>query len=372
VKLQLPPEPRKVFYNPRMSINRDFAMLFAGSYFSPLRQLRLCDPMAGSGVRAARYLLEVPNVAHVVAADRDQISAILAQETLLLNGMRDRFSVVQSDAHRLLSDHTTDRFDIIDLDPFGSPTAFFEPALRATTDGGVIAATATDMGPLSGARPTACMRKYGVSPVRTEFEKELAIRTLASSLVTTATKLELGINLAFSHATDHYARLYAVVSKGRKEANQSIQKLGYVAYCKKCLFRSETQPLSSIQNTCPNCGSSTSTGGPYWLGPLWDKGTVESMVKRASGLASFRLSDVQKILGLIEEELDSPMLYYTTDTLASVYKTKPPSLAALVPSLARDGYQVSRTHFNPTGFRTNAPVPRIAASFRNIAKETQP
>ena len=369
-RLQLSPEPRTVFYNPRMSLNRDMAVLFASSYFPTSKMIRLCDPMTGSGVRTVRYLLEAPALGHVLAADRDQAAVNLARQTILLNGLNDRVVVIQGDAFTVLSDHARDRFDIIDLDPFGSPAPFFESALRATSDGGVIAATATDMGPLSGARPTACIRKYGVSPVRVEFEKELALRTLASSLSTTACKLELGVTIAFAHATDHYARLYAVMRKGRKLANQTLESLGYLAYCPNCLFRDESQSISTIENRCANCGSTVHIGGPFWLGPMWDKGTVNCMVQRTASLVSSRLSDVQKVLSRVSEEADAPRSYYTTEAIASVYRVKPPSLESLIHSLRAGGYKATRTHFSPTGFRTDASLQAIVACFRTVSDKS--
>lgn len=369
-KLRLPLEPRSVFYNPKMSINRDLAILFASSYFPPSKKVRLCDPMTGSGVRAVRYVLETRNVRRIVASDRDDDAAKLAQETILLNHLEDNVSVAHTDAHTLLSAHATDRFDMIDLDPFGSPAPFFESALRATVNGGVTAVTATDMGPLSGARPTACMRKYGVSPVRTEFEKELAVRTLAGCLSATACKLELGLGIAFSHATDHYARVYAVVRKGRKAANQTLTNLGYLAYCTTCLFRSDIQSISTMRTKCVNCDAAARIGGPFWLGPLWEKGSVESMVRLAPTIESSRLSEVQKMLGRVQEEMAAPRFYYTTGAMASRYSLNPPSLESLIDSLRADGYQAARTHFNSTGFRTNASLQTIVGCFRMIAEKT--
>ena len=354
-----------------MSINRDIAILFAGSHFPSTKLLHVCDPMTGSGVRTARYLLETPNVAHVIAADKESDAVELARETIRLNGLEGRANVVVNDAHSLLSDHAENRFDIIDLDPFGSPAPFFECALRATAAEGVIAATATDMGPLSGARPTACLRKYGVSAVRTEFEKEIAVRALASCLTTTASRLELGIDIAFSHTTDHYARVYAVLKKGRKAANQSLAKLGYITYCPSCLSRNDTKSISLVQNTCATCSAPTKIGGPFWLGPLWDRQTVESMIRRTPTLTSSRLSDVQKILSIIQEEMDSPRFYYTTDAIASAYTIKPPSVALLIGLLRNEGYAATRTHFNPAGFRTSAPLPTVVASIRKITEKSQ-
>jgi len=355
-----------------MSLNRDLAVLFASSHFPPAKRLRACDPMAGTGVRTARYLLETSNIASIVAGDNDRAATELVRQTVRINGLEDRATVLRSDAHTLLSQHSKDRFDLIDLDPFGSPAPFFESALRATSTGGVIAATATDMGPLSGARPSACLRKYGVSSIRTEFEKEFAVRVLASSLMSAASRLELGITIAFTHATDHYARTYAIVTKGRKEANQSLNYFGYVVYCPKCLYRVETYSVSAIPNKCANCGAATKAGGPFWVGPLWERQTVEAMIHHTPTLLSSRLNQVQRMLGLIEGEAGLPRFYYTTDSVASVYHVKPRSVVSLVESLRAGGFQASRTHFNPAGFRTNAPFPSIVASFQTRPEKAQP
>ncbi|MGA3110006.1 MAG: tRNA (guanine(10)-N(2))-dimethyltransferase, partial [Candidatus Bathyarchaeia archaeon] len=354
-RVQFTSRSSNVFYNPKMSLNRDLAILFTISHFPKDRLLQLCDPMAGSGVRAVRYALEAPNVASVVAADRLPEAAELARETVRLNNVENKISVIEADAFTLLAKNPRERFDLIDLDPFGSSSPFFESALRATVSGGVLVATATDMGPLSGARPGACKRKYGVDTIRAEFEKEIALRTMASALMTTAAKLELGINLAFSHATDHYARLYATVTKGRKAANASLLNLGFVAHCSTCLTRTTISFLSSIRGDCENCRSRISVGGPFWLGPLWDRETVRRMIQHTPLLLSTRLSEIQKTLSSIESELDSAAFYYTTDAAAAAFRTKPPSISTLLSSLRHIGYKASRTHFNPTGFRTDAP-----------------
>ena len=355
-----------------MSLNRDLAILFTISHFGKDRLLQLCDPMAGSGVRAVRYALETSNVANVVAVDRQPEAADLARETVRLNNVENKVTVIEADAYTLLAKNPRERFDLIDLDPFGSPSPFFEAALRATTSDGVLAATATDMGPLSGARPGACKRKYGVATIRTEFEKEIALRTMASALTTTAAKLELGINLAFSHATDHYARLYATVIKGRKAANESLRNLGFVTHCPNCLNRTTTTYLSSLRRECEKCGSQTSVGGPFWLGLLWDRETVRSMIQHTPLILSSRFSELQKTLDYIESEVDSAPFYYTTDEAAGTFRTKPPPISTLLSSLRGLGYQASRTHFNPRGFRTDAPTSQIASLFRTLTNEPQP
>ncbi len=352
-----------------MSLNRDLAVLFSASHFPTWRQLRLCDPMTGSGVRAARYVLETTNVANVVAADRDLKAVEAARRTIRLNGLDGKITVIESDANLLLLGHLQDRFDLVDLDPFGSPVPFFESALRATAEGGIIAATATDMGPLTGARPAACLRKYAARAIRTEFEKEIAVRILAGCMVSIAGRLDLGVKIVFAHASDHYGRVYASLTKGKTSANQSTKLLGFLQYCPNCLMRDSANSLESIHKVCRSCGSQVNTGGPIWLGSLWDSDTVQMMMKRTPTLASSRLSEIQITLSRIAEELAVRAFYYRTDTFARTLRMKPPGIVQVLEALRIAGHQASRTHFHPNGFRTTAQIEEITSLLRTLSKK---
>jgi len=357
----------RVFYNSKMNLNRDIAILFSQSHFTT--KIRVCDPMTGSGIRAVRYVLESPNVYQVVAADTDGDAVETAKQTTQINGAADKISILESDANLVLLGSTTERFDLVDLDPFGSPAPFFESAARATIDGGVIAATATDMGPLTGARAAACVRKYGVRPVRVEFEKEMAIRILAACLAAIAGRLELGVEIVFSHASDHYARIYAAIRKGRAFANQSAKMMGFIKYCPECLNRTSQYSLESIQTTCEDCGASAKIGGPIWLGSIWDARTVKVMIGHTPSLDSSRMSEVQNLLTLIDEEKSAPIFHYRTDAFAQRLKTKPPRMEQLLDALREEGYESTRTHFHPNGFRTDAKISKIASSMHSVSKK---
>jgi tRNA (guanine26-N2/guanine27-N2)-dimethyltransferase len=372
-KLSLPAQigrRQRVFYNPRMSLNRDIAILFAVSHFPSSRQLRVCDPMTASGVRAVRYVFETPNVLSVLAADNDPQTVEAARGIIRHNGLAERIMIVESDANLLLSSHTHDRFDLVDLDPFGSPAPFFENALRATLDGGVIAATATDMGPLTGARTSACVRKYGVRPIRCEFEKEMAVRILAACMCVIAGRLELGIEIVFSHASDHYARIYAKVTKGTKPSNLSTRSLGFVEYCPECLRRDSHSSLESIATSCEDCGNKTRIGGPVWLGPLWDGDTTHVMIEHTPMLQSTRLSEIQNILTCAAQEKSASAFHYRTDAFSKRLGLKPPGLGEVLNALRDAGFEATATHFSPCGFRTSASCQEIASLFQALAKKT--
>jgi len=363
------PATPKVFYNPKMSLNRDIAILFSQSYFPSSQHLRVCDPMTGTGVRAVRYLLESPNVSSVVAADKDPETADAARATVHFNGLEEQVSVIESDANLLLLSHVKEHFDLVDLDPFGSPAPFFESALRATIDGGILAATATDMAPLTGARASACMRKYGVSAVRTEFEKEAAVRVLASCLAGAAGRLGLGINIVFAHASDHYARIYAAVTKGKTPANISAKSLGFIEYCRYCLRRNSLSSLQSIRTTCEECGNKTIIGGPIWLGTLWDPSAVKRMIGHSPILMSSRLTEIQSMLARIDEEWGAPLFYYRTDVHSARLAVRPPRISSVLDALRDSGYKATRTHFDSNGFRTDAPSREVSSIVESLANK---
>jgi tRNA (guanine26-N2/guanine27-N2)-dimethyltransferase len=43
-----------------------------------------------------------------------------------------------------------DRFDVVDLDPYGSPAVFLDGAVQSVKDGGLLLVTCTDMAVLCG------------------------------------------------------------------------------------------------------------------------------------------------------------------------------------------------------------------------------
>lgn len=67
---------------------------------------------------------------------------------------------------------------MVDLDPYGTPSAFLDTAVQAVTDGGILLVTATDMANLCGNNSTACFSNYGAYPVHRPYCHEMALRIL--------------------------------------------------------------------------------------------------------------------------------------------------------------------------------------------------
>lgn len=56
------------------------------------------------------------------------------------------------DANKVMHEHfnPAERFDVVDLDPYGSPTTFLDAAVQSVKDGGLLLVTCTDMAVLCG------------------------------------------------------------------------------------------------------------------------------------------------------------------------------------------------------------------------------
>lgn len=365
------PSKAPVFYNPVMEFNRDLTVLALQAYQRIVdREIMVCDPLTGTGLRGIRFAAEVGGVRKVVLNDISQEAFRLANLNVKSNGLASKVSVKHDEANHLLSSYSAPhkRFDATDIDPFGSPVRFLDSTIRALRDGGLIAMTATDMAPLCGVHPRACIRRYGGKPLRTEYCHELAVRLLAGCLVTTAAKQDIGTHVVFSHRAEHYIRVYATVHYGAKMADESIKNMGYIRHCFTCFHRESENSMFAVgrSEVCPECGSKLNVAGPLWLGGLWDPQFVELMNvesrRRRLGLAK----KIQKMLSVIETETGAPMTYYVVDELCDSLNLPVPSVKKVVEALKDGNFRVSLTHFSSRGIRSSAPASIMKEILRSL------
>ena len=77
------------FYNKKSVLQRDLTVLALRTWLHQRRAPAVVlDAMAGSGVRALRYLLEVPQVGTAVANDSSQLALAAIGTNALLSGLR--------------------------------------------------------------------------------------------------------------------------------------------------------------------------------------------------------------------------------------------------------------------------------------------
>jgi tRNA (guanine26-N2/guanine27-N2)-dimethyltransferase len=351
------PSRAPVFYNPVMEFNRDLTVLAFQAYQRSVnREVTVCEPLTGTGIRSVRFAAEIQGVTKVLSGDINMRSAKLAKMNVAQNNLQDKVSVKHKDANRLLSENSAPkkRFDIVDIDPFGTPAPHLDAAVQALRNHGLLATTATDMAPLCGIHPKACIRKYGGRPLRTEYCQELAVRFLAGAVASTAARHEIGTHVLFSHCSDHYIRVYTQIDYGAQKADESLRQLGYVLHCFKCLHRETAPNPFKAPKVCPECGNQMDHAGPLWLGAIADRQFTEQMLQENEARAFRTSAKITKLLTLIRDEAEAPITYHVLDRLSQKLKLPAPATAAFMQALREGGFQAVLTHFNPRGIRTDA------------------
>lgn len=354
------PSKAPVFYNPAMEFNRDLAVLALQAYQRiAQRDLVVCEPLGGCGVRGVRLASEVQGICRVVVNDISHKAAKLADFNVKLNNLEDRVSVGNEDANLLLSRYAAPRkrFDYLDIDPFGSPVPYLDSAVRAVKNGGLIALTATDMAPLCGVHPKAGMRKYGGKPLRTEYCHELAVRLLIGCLASSAARHDSAVNLMFSCSEYNYVRTYATISYNAKQADKCMQNMGYILHCFTCFHR-ETQKgiISRLKEICPECGSKLQTAGPLWLGSLWNEKFCTNMKDETRRSNLRHKVKIYRMISQISAEAQGPITYYAADKFCDKFNLPTPPLSKIIVELRRSGFEAVATHFNSKAVRTDAPA----------------
>jgi tRNA (guanine26-N2/guanine27-N2)-dimethyltransferase len=349
-----------VFYNPKMSLNRDLAIVVLLAYYKSINEkLRVCEPMAGTGVRGLRFAALSEAVMEVVLGDLNPHAVSLITYNIMQSGFSSKASVHYMDANTLLSLHSSPfkRFNYVDIDPFGSPTPFIDSAIRALRNGGIIALTATDLGPLCGVHPKSCLRKYYSKPLKTEYSHEIALRILIGTLVSIAARYKYGVSIPFSYYADHYIRVYAKLEKGLDKVDESLNKMGFIRHCFRCMYRDYEYGLFKVRNLkCCSCRSNLSIAGPLWLGEISDTEFCKSMIDQIEIEKLSEKKLVGKLIWNIMREVTMPPTYYRIDKLCDKMGVPTPSKRLVINNIITNGFNVTGTHFSPHGIKTNAPI----------------
>ncbi len=362
--------PPKVpaFFNPVAKKNRDLSILVYNT-FSALRSdeiVTFADSLCGVGARGLRVAVELGSAEDVWMNDVNPLALLFARRAAKLNSIETKCHFHLGEACSFLmsneKNHRRKRYDIVDLDPFGSPAPYVDCVLRAVNDGGIISVTATDTAVLCGVYPKVCYRKYHGFPINNEYANETGIRLLIALIAITAARLDLSISPIFTHTYLHFMRTYLKVEVTNTEANRLVSKLGQIGHCFKCGHR-ELLEFTSDSNSCSRCGSKRAIGGPLWKGSINNIQFLKSMIDIVPKLVTFQKSpNLQKsVIGLLNTgitEIQQPY-YFLTDNICSKIKTSPPPLIDVIRTLEDYGFNASRAALNSRGFKTNASLDEI-------------
>lgn len=349
------PPKKPAFYNPKARMNRDLSIIAYAAFLRDFQGPKIfidCMSSLGSlGLRVANEL----QVEKVIINDLNPSALELARKSANLNNL-ENIQITEKETCRICNDFSkkNERASMVDIDPFGSPARFIDCGIRATTHGGILAVTATDLQVLNGLFQNACMRRYGGIPVRAEYGNEIAIRLILGCIRHIAARMDMEIVPLFVESDMHYYRVFVrILNRPDQEEN-----IGYITHCDSCGSRKAT---TRHQTLCEICESRVKQSGPLWIGGLFEKEFLEKMINELDKFDVHK--KCEKVLSTAVLEAGMPASYYTLDEIASRTKASPIKLGDVISRLVKKKFSASPTSLNPTGFRTDAPIKEIENIF---------
>ncbi|MQL69096.1 hypothetical protein Taro_001423 [Colocasia esculenta] len=347
----------------------------AGGCSRELKPLRVLEALAASGLRSLRYAREIEGIGQVVALDNDKVSVEACKKNIQFNGSlaSSKVEAHLADARLYMLMHPKE-YDVVDLDPYGSPSVFLDSAVQSVADGGMLMCTATDMAVLCGGNGEVCYAKYGSYPLKGKYCHEMALRILLTSIESHANRYKRYIVPILSVQMDFYIRVFVRIYTSASAIKNTPSKLSYVYQCIGCdsfhlqpLGRTVTKNNSVryapgfgpvVPQECVDCGKKFNMGGPIWSAPIHDQEWVSSTL---SGVKAMKerypaYDKISSVLTTISEELPDVPLFVSLHNLCATLKCTSPSAVMFRSAVINAGYRISGSHVNPLGLKSDAPM----------------
>lgn len=294
------------------------------------------------------------------------------------------------------------RFDVVDLDPYGSAAPFLDGGVQSVADGGLLCVTCTDLAVLAGHNyPEKCFSQYGGVSVKAEFSHEVALRLVLHTIATSAARYGRYIQPVLSLSIDFYLRTFVRVWTGPVEVKNVASKTGTVYICTHCQdfhiqrFGRATQTTNTgktgqtninyrynsaqgppVGEQCNECGNRMHLGGPMWLGDLHDAEFCNSLLSNLDeNPSAFHTSArIRGMVSLAAQELsgDKSLFYFTPPKASGLFHCVSPPLDKMVSALLSAGFRVSRSHAAAGSLKTDATRAQVFDILRYWVKTQHP
>lgn len=408
----------------------------------------ILDALSATGLRALRYAAELPST-NVVANDLSASAIESMKINIQYNELENLIRPNHGDARAFMYNQTdtlnsnpnssggrSKKFDVIDLDPYGTAVPFMDAAVQAVKDGGLLCVTCTDAGVWAS---TGFLEKayalYGGVSCKGAHSHEAGLRLILHGLATSAAKYGLAIEPLLSLSIDFYARVFVRIHRSPSEVKFLASNTMLVYNCDSGCGAWSIQHLAQTRQKldkkgqpfynyslaqgpasgpfCEQCGFKTHVGGPMWAGPLHNHHFIQNLldilpsldretyqtVDRLEGMLTTALEEDLNLLALTEESnpacestgeaeqsAESPPIipridpairdpypfYFTLNSLSKVLHTSTMPLDAFRGALHHLGYLSTRSHTKPNTIRTNAPWEVIWEIMREWVRQKAP
>jgi tRNA (guanine26-N2/guanine27-N2)-dimethyltransferase len=407
----------------------------------------ILDALSATGLRALRYAKEIPLATNIVANDLSAASVQTIRQNIRHNEVGDRVHAHLGDARGFMygkvgnerppaqqGEAYVHRFDVIDLDPYGTAAPFFDASVQALQDGGLLCVTCTDAGVFaSTGYPEKTYALYGGTPVKGPHSHEAGLRLILNGVAVSAARYGLAVEPLLSLYIDYYARLFVRVHRrphevkllagttmavyncghgcGAWTTQPLLRNLAQTAKNGETFFKLTSAQAPTTTPNCPHCGSKTHLCGPMWAGPLHNPHFVQRMLDRIPSLDKEVYQTTDRLQGMLtlalEEDLTLPPRQAAKTTKETEPATEPAAPTAPIPRLPPNtldaapffvlptqlarvihcqtpgedvmrgailglGYRVSRSHCKGGSIKTNAPWSVLWEIMREFVRTKSP
>ena len=397
-----------VFHNPAMAGSRTRSvLLMAHAIESGMlgdSEIRALDGLSASGLRARRWLNELPSNSSsrliATVGDMEQNALDWAMKT------EAEFPSKNGEFNSLLGDLRasviSQGWHWVDIDPFGSPVPFLDTAIQSLARRGVLEVSATDTAALTGSSKNPLMRRYGARVRLDKLKHDSGLRVLMATVARAAARHDRSIIPLLAIWDSHHLRVSVRVLRLMEGANNLEASLGWRVYnpTKEEVEASTNSGLlpkdsgADLPIRCflplshPVAREDKRISGPMWIGPMGDKDVMASMTVERSlelcgaiysenDLANWSQKNVElenrKIARAVRNIAEESEAIETThlvpvDELSSwLERGGPPSPARMAELLNQAGYTSSVSHYAEPAFRSEAPWSEIVRVFDEIS-----
>ena len=379
---------------------------------------RILDALSASGLRALRYSLELPFVTSVTANDLSASAAASIKLNVEHNDVAGVCTVTNEDALGLMyrsiaaglskrdkrgNPSDLHKFDVIDLDPYGTAAPFFDAALQCVrADDGLLVITCTDSAVWAGhAYCEKSFALYGGVPVKGIHSHEAALRLILNGIATSGARYGLAIEPMLSLSIDFYTKVFVKVNRSPQAVKFLAAKTMLVYSCDQGCGAWETQPIlrshpvsnkkgngsyykhtmaqgPSADRFCQHCGVKMHVGGPMYAGPIHSQDFINRLLEEIPKVSSEVYGTLPRLEGMLRTTLeefipgpeppadvnqqdaeaaavDHSPFFIVPSKLSSVLSCSTPNYEMLRGALLHLGYHAGRSHCRPGSIKTDAP-----------------
>jgi len=398
----------------------------------------ILDALSATGLRALRYSQEIPFTTLVTANDLLPDATKMIKLNVKHNKVEDKVEAVTGNAltHMYSVAHGESKdsknsakprtkYDVIDLDPYGTAAPFLDAAVQSVReDGGLLCVTCTDAGVwASNGYPEKAFSLYGGIPIKGMHSHEGGLRLILHSIASSAARYGLAMEPLLSLSIDFYARVFVRIHKSPADVKFLAGKTmvvyncdqGCGAWTTQMIAKNKLAPNKSgkghfwkhvfglapvASENCNHCGSKTHMAGPMYAGPLHSPDFIKRILDGLPTLSKDTYQTTERIEGMLtvaleeilpslDEDPTSPTattktgkydpaaidhfpFFFLPSALAKVIHCVTPHENALRGALRHLGYRVTRSHTKGGTIKTDAPWDVIWQIMREWERQKAP